>query len=91
MSKPELDLEMIGVPLGAQVTFHDDDDTTCIVTQLSPPEVVYKGKVYTLYEATMLAFGSGETFWNGSSLYWRMGGETLHERRQRYAAYHRKE
>ena len=63
MSKPRLDLEMIGVPLGAILTHNDHEDITCVVTKLSPPEVVLDGKNLSLYEATCMV--------NDTSLLWR--------------------
>ena len=87
MSKPRLDLEMIGVPLGAILTHNDHEDITCVVTKLSPPEVVLDGKNLSLYEATCMV--NDTSFYGGSSWYWKFGNETLHDRRRRFEAYHR--
>ena len=89
MSKPSLNLEMIGVPLGAILTFSDNESITCVVTKLSPPEVVYEGENRSLYETTSIVIGT--SFYNGSSYYWRFGDETLYDRRRRFEAYHRSE
>ncbi len=42
MSKPSLNLEMIGVPLGAILTFNDNESITCIVIGAS----FYNGSSY---------------------------------------------
>ena len=89
MPKPNLDLEMIGVPLGATLTYLDNEAITCVVTNLHPPEVVLDGNLHSLYDATKTVIGT--SFYNGSSYYWRYGGETLYDRRRRFEAYHRSE
>ena len=87
MSKPSLNLEMIGVPLGAILTYNDDEEISWVVTKLSPPEVVLDGKNCSLYEATCVVINT--SFYSGSSYYWKFDGETLHDRRKRFEAYHR--
>ena len=47
----DLDLEMIGVPVGAtlRLELSSGEKVTCIVVQQSsPPQVVYEGEVMTL-------------------------------------------
>lgn len=78
---------MIGVPLGATLTYNDNDEITCVVTNLSPPEVVATGNIYSLYELTCTLVG--DSFCNGSSYYWKYKGETLYDRTRRFEAYHR--
>lgn len=48
MPKPPLDLEMLGIPLDATLTYADNKDATCTVTNLSPPEVVINGQVVSI-------------------------------------------
>lgn len=87
MPKPNLDLEMIGVPLGATLTYIEDENITCVVSKLSPPEVVIEGKNQRLDDATCMVIST--SFYGGSSWYWKFDDETLLDRRRRFEAYHR--
>ena len=53
--KPNISLEMIGVPLGAVLTFADNENITCVVCQQNPARVVYEGKVTSLSESARRA------------------------------------
>lgn len=57
MARPNVDLEMIGIPVGASLTFRGRDDVKCVVVGLSPPEIVYEGKVVSLSRAAQEAYG----------------------------------
>lgn len=71
MSKPDLNREMIGVPLGTILTHNDHEDITCVVTELSPPEVVLDGNNLSLYEATCTV--TGTSFYGGGSWHRKFG------------------
>ncbi len=58
MSRPSLNLEMIGVPLSAILTYIENEDVTCVVTKLSPPEVGLDGINHSLYEATCVVINT---------------------------------
>ena len=51
VARPKIDLELIGIPVGATLTLRGRDDVNCVVIGLSPPEIVYEGKVVSLSKA----------------------------------------
>lgn len=85
--RPNIDLEMIGIPIGAELVHVKDPKLKCIVIQLSdPPLVVCEGEVLTL---TAAAKKRTQTSVRGPKL-WKCGKETLQERRERFEEYHSK-
>ncbi|MDE0200506.1 MAG: hypothetical protein OXK78_20030 [Caldilineaceae bacterium] len=86
MARPNIDLEMIGIPVGATLTLRRRDDVECVVVGLSPPEIVYEGEVVSLSAAAERAYGKERV---GTTIeYWLYKGESLGERRRRFEAYH---
>ena len=84
--KPRVNLEMIGVPLGAVLTFVENEEITCVVCQQYPAQVVYEGDVTSLSDSARRA--SKLEFNVRGPLFWKYEGETLQERRDRFEAYH---
>ena len=86
MARPNIDLEMIGIPVGATLTLRGRDDVGCVVVRLSPPGIVYEGEVVSLSRAAQRAFGKEQI---GTTIeQWLYMGETLGDRRRRFEAYH---
>lgn len=86
MARPNIDLEMIGIPVGATLTLRGRDDVKGVVVGLSPPEIVYEGKVVSLSKAAERAYGKDRV---GTTIkQWLYEGETLWDRRQRFETYH---
>lgn len=87
MSRPWIDLEMIGIPLGAVLTHADRPSETCVVVQLSPPRVVFRWEVLSLTDAATKAYdGKYEA---KTVAVWLYNGESLQDRRNRFESYHR--
>lgn len=84
--RPNINLEMIGVPLGAVLTLVENKEITCVVYQQNPARVVYEGKVTSLSDSARRASKLG--FNVQGSLYWKYEGETLQARRERFEKYH---
>ncbi len=84
--RPRLNLEMIGVPLGAVLTLAENENINCVVCQQSPARVVYEGEVTSLSDSARRA--SKLEFNVQGSLYWKYEGETLQARRLRFEVYH---
>ncbi len=86
MPKPNLDLEMIGVPPGATLSFWNQPNITCVVVSQSPPRVAYGKDVISLTEAVRRATKSNGVFQGPA--YWKYDDELLTERRKRFEQYH---
>lgn len=80
MRKP-FDFKMIDVPAGAILTFKDQEDVICKVTDQIPARVCYKGEVVSLSKAAQKA--GGLDYQVRGPLYWKYEGELLTERRKR--------
>ena len=89
MAKPALDLEMIGAPVGATLTYVDNKDASCVVTSLSPPKVVINGQVVSMVEAIKVV--AGPSVFTGNTPFWTYKGGTIQARRLRFETYHRTE
>ena len=85
-TRPNLDLEMIGLRLGDVLSLIDQTETTCVVVNLSPPRVLPDREVKSLTAACNDAYGM---VWNDPASVWPYNGETLGTRRERFEAYHR--
>ena len=86
MAKPKIDLEMIGIPVGATVTLRGRDDVACVVVGLNPPRIVYGGESVSLSRAAQKAYGKEQI---GTTIeQWLYEGESLGDRRRRFEAYH---
>ena len=87
--RPDIDLEMIGIPVGARLTFKGREDEFCVVVEnVSPCLVVYGEKVYKLTTAArkVLGLDSGQIV--QTSHLWLYKGETLWDRRMRFECWH---
>lgn len=85
--RPDIDLEMIGVPVGAELVHVKDLKLKCIVIKLSDrPLVVCEGEILTLTAAAKKRTYSDTR----GPEFWKYGKETLQERRERFEEYHRK-
>ena len=86
MARPNIDLEMIGIPIGATVTLRGRDDVACVVVGLNPPRIVYGDEVVSLSRAAQRAYGKERV---GTTIEkWLYGDESLGDRRRRFEAYH---
>ena len=86
MTRPRIDLEMIGIPVGATVTLRGRDDVVCVVVGLNPPRILYEGEEVSLSRAAQRAYGRDQV---GTTIdQWLYGKETLGDRRRRFEAYH---
>ena len=86
MARPRIDLEIVGIPVGATLTLRGRDDVSCVVVALNPPEIVYGDEVVSLSGAAERAYGKERV---GTTIeYWLYRGESLGERRRRFEAYH---
>ena len=79
--KPKFNFEMLDVPVGSILTFKDQEDVICKVTNQKPPRVCYKGEVVSLTKAAEMARGKNDSV-NGSK-FWTYEGELLWDRRER--------
>ena len=87
--EPNIDLEMIGVPMGAILTLRGHPHRTCIVVQLNgPPRVAHAGTIQSLSAAAMSALQLHRP--PNGALHWEYNGETLQARRERYEEYYRR-
>ena len=43
-----LRFDMIGIPVGATITFAGKPDVECLVVSLNPPKLLYKETVYSM-------------------------------------------
>ena len=89
MRKPDIDLEMIGIPVGATLTFWTDADINCIVVQLTPPRVVFNEEVLNLTEAARRAAGASLGSTMQPAVNWLYQNKRLFDRRKRFEDYHR--
>lgn len=86
LTRPNIDLAMIGIRLGDVLSLIDESSTTCVVVALYPPRVLHDGEVKSLTAACNDAY---RTTWNDPAGVWAYNGETLRTRRERFEAYHR--
>ena len=84
--RPRINLEMIGVPLGAVLTLAENEEITCVVCQQYPAQVVYEGEATSLSDSARRA--SKLEYPVQGPIYWKYEGETLQGRRVRFEAYH---
>ena len=85
-SRPNINLDMIGIRLGDVLGLVDVPATTCVVVELYPPRVLHDREVKSLTAACNDAYGMG---WNDPAGVWMFNGETLRARRERFETYHR--
>ena len=79
--KPPSNFEMLEIPVGATLTFKNQEDIICEVTKQDPPQVRYKGDVVSVTEAAKRARGNNGDI-NGN-IWWMYEGELLTNRRKR--------
>ena len=85
-TRPNLDLEMIGLRQGDTLSLVDEPEIICMVVELSPPRVLHEYEVKSLTAACNEAYG---VTYNDPASVWVYGGETLGSRRKRFEDYHR--
>ncbi len=85
--RPPIDLKMIGIRIGDQLQFYSDPTVTCIVTQLYPSEVRYKGRLLSLSAAAEEVLNASGAYGGGPD-YWAFEGQTLDQRRREFAEWH---
>ena len=86
MARPRIDLEMVGIPVGATLTLRGRDAVACVVVCLNPPRIAYGDEVVSLSRAAQRAYGKEQV---GTTIeQWLYEGESLGDRRRRYEAYH---
>ncbi|MDE0141602.1 MAG: hypothetical protein OXI80_08350 [Caldilineaceae bacterium] len=86
--RPPVNLEYIGVPVGAILTLADKDHVAVVVVQQYPPRVVYEEQVLSLTQAAKRAYDTPEDETIQATLYWRYEGESLWDRRMRFEKHH---
>lgn len=84
-SRPNIDLEMVGIRLGDVLALVDNPDETCVVVALYPPGVLHNGEVKSLTAACNDAYG---VMFNDPAAVWVLNDETLRGRRDRFETYH---
>ena len=60
MARPRIDLETVGIPVGATLTLRGRDDVACVVVCLNPPRIAYGDEVVSLSRA------APESVWQGT-------------------------
>ena len=83
LSRRRLNMQAIGVPIGAELRFSRDSDLTAIVQPNN--QILFEGELTSLSASAVKIFqqqGSQTTSVPGAE-YWMYEGETLDERRQR--------
>lgn len=85
MSRPNLDLELVGVRAGDILIFHNDNEITCVVVETHRPKVYFQGEVMSLSGAAQRVTGLSAA---QGAAYWTFEGELLKDRRQRFEHYH---
>ena len=60
MARPRIDLEIVGIPVGATLTLRGRDDVACVVVCLNPPRIAYGDEVVSLSR------GRAESVWQGT-------------------------
>lgn len=81
MPKQNFNFEMIDIPVGAVLTFKDQENIICKVSNQNPPRVNYEGEIIRLTPAAKKARGSDGSI-NGTK-WWKYEGELLWDRRER--------
>ena len=83
-----LRFDMIGIPIGATLTFVDKPDVECLVVSLNPPKLLYKETVYSMTPLVkeVLEIPDYITPKPGYNLVYEE--ETLAERREKFEKYH---
>ena len=79
--REKFNFKMLNVPVGSTLTFNNQEDVICKVTNQDPPQVFYCGIVVNLTKAAEMALGSNTSV-NGTR-FWRYEGELLWDRRMR--------
>ena len=79
---------MIGIPIGATLTFVDKPDVECLVISLNPPKLLYHEEVYRMSPLVtkVLELPPYNTPQPAYNLAYK--GETLAERRDKFEKYH---
>ena len=83
--RPDIDLAMVGIRLGDELTLAYDDTKTCIVTRLYPTEVKYDGELLSLTAAARRAMDAEDA--NGPQD-WTYQGQTINQRRAAFREWH---
>lgn len=89
-----LDFEMIGIPVGAELSFFRDENVRCLVVRQYSPRVLFRGRELTVNAATREAYALGHPsgkqpdFDVAGSQCWKYEGRTLWERRLWLERYH---
>jgi hypothetical protein len=81
--RPVFNFEMVGIPVGAVLTFDYDETITCIVADRR--KVTYQGMTTSLNDASLKALATKGYVWKAvqGPAVWLYEGETLDERRSR--------
>ena len=79
--KSSSNFELLDIPVGAILTFKNQEDIICEVTKQDPAQVRYKGDIVSVTEAAKRARGNDGAI-NGN-LWWQYEGELLTKRRKR--------
>ena len=83
-----LTLDMIGIPIGATLTFVDKPDVECLVVSLDPPKLLYHEKVYKMSPLVTKVFELPPDSAPQPAHKFVYEGKTLAERRDEFEKYH---
>ena len=85
--RPDINLAMVGIRLGDQLTLAYDDTKTCIVTRLYPTQVKYGDELLSLTAAARKAMDAEDA--NGPRD-WVFEGQTISARRDAFRQWHQR-
>ena len=80
--RPNFNFELLGIPLGAVLTYAPDENKTCVVCELNPPRVAFESEVRTLTRAAKIIKRTEATV--QPTWCWKYNGEFLGDRRMRF-------
>ena len=83
-----LTLDMIGIPLGATLTFVGKPDEKCVVANLNPPKLVYKDCVYLMTPLVKMVLEIPDHIAPQPAHKLVYEGKTLAARREEFEEYH---
>lgn len=84
----DLRLDMIGIPMGATLTFVGKPHEECVVVGVNPIRLVYNETVYTMTTLVREVMDTPEHIAPQPTQNLVYNGETLSERRDRFEEYH---
>ena len=81
--RTRLDFTMIDISEGAELTFLQNNDVVCTVTQQKPAKVKFEDEKLSLSMAAAKALGKDKSYGVQGAAYWKYEDELLSDRRNR--------